>query len=254
MNNVRIALIVLLPACQTILLSIGMTYPVFYFGILISTLILSDVLFALFFKRGTPKRQILITAFPSGALLLFVGTALAMLETSEMRIALLVLNTLLQSLYAMTLYFALHRPEHFQQRSLWHVTLAVQGASYFAFNVTFFGLLHYAVAPFRILILPFIIITLLFLYHSSLIFFDVVRERWRFVIIGTVILSEFALLLYWLPSLYLSKAFLMSVPHYLFSSMTLNSKDSMDRWKKTTPPFLIAAIMLILVLITLRWR
>lgn len=253
MKALRVIIIFVIPSLQTVALITGMAWPVVFFGTLFAALIVSDALMAFFFERKTARRQLLSMAFPSGALLLFTGTALSLIEISELRTGFIVINALLQLSYCATIYYAMHRPDAFQVQSLWHATFAVHIVSFFACAITFFGIVHYAVAPFRFILIPFMVIAFLYSYHFQSLLLTTSREQRIIAIIQTLILLECTLVLYWLPIIYYSKAFLLLVPYYLMGAAAINAKIS-TRGRYSPISVIILAVVLLLVLITLRWR
>ncbi len=254
MTPLRIAIILLLPVIQTVLLILGISFQHSFFYSIVGGFIVSDVLLALFFKKSISRSHILWFALPS--LLLYGGSASALfvLEESYLIKSILIAHLFLQWLYFINLYYHLYRNQKYQERSFWNISLSVHIVSFFNFAIALYGLVYFVDYSLFLLIIPFGAICAI-AYAQQLVVhkMDVVKH-WIFCSIQSFILIECALVINLLPSPYLTKAFLLSIPFFIVSKLGYSSLRKELHSRAVLFTVLLAEGVLLLVILTTRWR
>lgn len=254
MTTLRILTILFLPLLQVGILIGGLTFPAAYFYSALAGFIITDALVALFFKRNTPHSNILWYALPSLLLYLSSAGSLVVVEERYLITSILIAQALFQWLYVINLFFYLYRKERYQETSFWHITMSLHVLSFFNFAVALYGLDYYADYSALYLGIPLCLISALVFAQQIIISGSSARKHWQFWSLQTLLIAESIIILQWFPSPYVTKAFFLTIPFFLACQlgMAFHRKELQMRSALVTTT--ITIIMLLLVVISTRWR
>lgn len=254
MNTVRYCIIGLLPVLQTALFVVGLVFPAIYFYVIVAGIIITDALLTFFFQRALSRWRIFWYALPSLLLYVAVSGSLLVLEEHYMIVALVAANSALQLLYLIHLHGMQRGVEQEQNRAFWYSTMSLHVLSFFCFAVTFYGLIYYADYNIFVLLIPIGIISACS-FAQQLVSMGVHPwMQWKYWTIQTLIIMESALIIHWLPSPYLTKAFFLSMPFYVFNQIGYASYRKEHYTKLSAGAIGVSLIVLVLVLLTAKWR
>lgn len=254
MKALRFLTIIFLPIAQTAILMVGLAFPPFYFYCVLGGFVVTDALLALFFKKHISRSLIVWLATP--IILLFGASAAALIVVEEPYIikSILAAQCIFQFLYLLNLYYYLYRSDKYQEHSFWQITAAVHVLSFFNGVLALYGLIYYVDYSIVYLIIPFGLITAI-AYAQQLVIHQLSpRQYWRFWGIQTLLVLEFALIIHLLPSSYITKAFFLTIPFFLTSQFGYTSLKKELNVKSLISTVLLSLVVLLLVLVTTRWR
>lgn len=250
----RISILLLLPIIQTALFASGLAFQGAYFFIVAGGFVLSDSLIALFFNKTIKRSRILWYSLPSLLLYTSAAASLVVAEERYLIIAIIAAHIVFQWLYLINLYYFLHKSERYQEHSFWHISTSLHVISFFLTAIAAYGLVSYADYSIFVVVVPVCMISAATFAQQLVIANMDAIKQWRFWSLQTLIIAECMLVIHWLPSMYLPKAFLLTIPFFLSCQLGLPiiRKDQTDKSHMIT--ILVAASMLLLVVLTTRWR
>lgn len=254
MIAVRIAAIIAIPFVQLASIAAGVIVPNFFLFTALGGAIISDVLLTLLFTRTIVWQRICWYTLPS--LLLYFGSALSIfvLEERFVIISILTASALFQWLYLINLYYLLYKKDKYQEHSFWYVTLSVHVLSFFTFSIALYGLMYYVDYHVSILLVSISVLSgLAFIQQLFITNVDSMRN-WRLWTMGMLIIAESSFVIYWLPNQYLAKAFYITIPFFLLCHFGYSAFRYEQQTKLNSAIILLTSIMLLLVVLTTRWR
>ncbi|MEK7648875.1 MAG: hypothetical protein AAB400_03075 [Patescibacteria group bacterium] len=254
MKTVRILLLLFLPVLQTLVLKIGLAFPSHYLAIAFGGVILLDALLTLFFKKNIQRMKIVWYALPALLLYCSAASSLFIVEESYLRNTIIASNALFQWLYLINLYFLLYKQEQYQVRSYWHITMVLHVISFLNLSILLFGLIYYVEYKLSFLIIPFAIVTALFFVQQLVIHECDIRQFWRFTAVQTLIIVESAFAIHWFPTHFIPKAFFLTIPFFLINQIGYSTLKREQTVRSVLSSVAITLAMLLLVLLTSRWR
>ncbi len=254
MNIVRGALPFLLPLIETLFLKVGLVFPGQYLVIVLGGVVVSDAFLTILFKKNIPRMKIIWYALPSLLLYCSSAASLFIVEESYLRNTIVITNAVFQCLYLLNLYFLLYKRERYQERSFWHITATLNVVSFLNSSIVIYGLIHFVEYKLMLLIIPLVLLTALF-HMQQLVSqgFDI-RQHWRFICIQTLIIIECAFAIHWLPNHFIPKSFFLTIPFFMANQIGYSALRKEQSRRSVLSIIAIAASMLLLVLLTSRWR
>ncbi len=254
MNIIRGALPFFLPLIETLFLKVGLAFGAQYLVIVLGGAVVSDALLTFLFKKNIPRMKIIWYALPSLLLYCSSAASLFIVEESYLRNAIVITNAAFQCLYLLNLYFLLYRREQYQERSFWHITATLNVLSFLNSSIVVYGLIHFVEYKLTLLVIPLALLTTLF-HMQQLVSqgFDI-RQYWRFIGIQMLIIIECAFAIHWFPSHFITKGFFLTIPFFMANQIGYSMLRKEQSSRSILSIIAIAASMLLLVLLTSRWR
>ena len=256
MKILRPLLIALLPLIHiAVFLTLGLTEHYILWVLPVVFLITDLLLLPLTPPRASWSVR-LSTTLPSILLILSsLGLYLFLEDTALFaRVAVIVANALLQGIYLFNLYSYSYRSEHYQERSLSHVSSYMNMLIVFYSSCLLFASIFFIDIPIWYLIAPFVVIIMGVTTQSLWIDGIKIRAQGYLWIAMPIIMVELLYVLLWLPSFYYVNGLVIAIWYTCLMHVGISSARKELEKREIAITTIIAIFVIVLLMLTARWR
>jgi len=254
MKILRIFLLITIPLLHAAMMSFGLSHEQLMLPLALATLAVTDIALSFFFSRDHVRAQVFSHSFPSLALLLFSFAILYFIQHNVLIFSVIVINSVLQYIFIVSLYRELHTLRAAADRSLQHISFTTNTLALFYASSIFFGLRYLLDVPFWQMIVPFTLVVMLFNLQEYFIQEVSVKEHRMIILVYLVLAIELARALLWLPSGMYVNALVYTASLHVFSLLSF-SVIRRETWRYQYVGYsLLAFVVVVLGCMTAIWR
>ncbi len=256
MNLLRPLLILLIPLVHGIILWQLFLMPASVVYLILTLFILTDVMLFSFTPRDmVPTWRFGIT-WPPLALVVFIAGTFLFLDTSFLltREIVIGVNALVQGIFLLHLYYYYYRPDRYQERSLQRVTESMNTLIVFCASAVLFALVFFLDVPIWYMVIPYVWVIGCCSLQTVWIHGLSAKAHYPIVIAPAILMLELVYALLWLPSIYFVNACIIAIFYSGVMSLSIASIKKELKRRDVVVTGLISLLMLVLVVVTTKWR
>ncbi|MEK7102846.1 MAG: hypothetical protein AAB870_00695 [Patescibacteria group bacterium] len=254
MKFLRLALITLVPMAITAAMFFVLQYPSWYFQAVIASFIMQDVMLFFIFPRQERKWDVISITFPIVFHMLLAWAVLFYVEDVHFLYAVAIAHCLLQYIFLGNVYYFLYKFDRYQKRALPHITSYIGIVNVFYATLLVYALSFYQDIPIWYSVGPLLVFLGLTIMQNMWIHDISLRQRWYYIAVVLIVMTQLVFVTQILPSVYFVNALWLVLCYYTAVHMGIAALQKELTRKELTRNGVIIAIVVVLVLITTRWR
>ncbi|MDP2656371.1 MAG: hypothetical protein Q8P11_02300 [bacterium] len=254
MKYLRILLIFLVPALITVAMLLTLGRPEMYFYALGGSIVAEGILLFFLFPRQERTFDVINIAFPVVVQMILAWIVLFFVEDPYSRYAIVLAHVCLQYIFLINVYYFLYKFERYQKRALPHITSYMGIINVFYSATIVYALGFYLEYPIWYTVWPLLLLILLILIQNLWIHDISIKQRWYYVAVIMLVLTQLIFVIQILPTVYFVNAFMVVVYYYLAVHLGLAVLQKEMTRRELIRNGVIVVVVILLVLLTTRWR
>ncbi len=254
MKFLRLSLIVLVPLAITASMIFVLQYPSFYFQAVVASFVLQDIMLFFLFPRQERKWDVVSITFPIVFHMLLAWAVLFYVEDIHFLYTVAIAQCILQYIFLGNVYYFLYKFDRYQKRALPHITSYTGIVNVFYATVLVYALSFYQDIPIWYSIGPLLLFLFLTIIQNMWIHDVSLRRRWYYVVVALTVMTQLIFATQILPSVYFVNALWLVLCYYMTVHLGIAALQKELTRKEMIRNGVIIAVVVLLVLITTRWR
>lgn len=247
-------LIGLVPLAITAAMVFVLQYPSFYFHGVIASFVLQDIMLFFLFPRQERKWDVVSITFPIVFHVLLAWAVLLYIEDVHLLYAVAIAQCVLQYIFLGNVYYFLYKFDRYQKRALPHITSYIGIVNVFYAALLVYALSFYQDIPIWYSVGPLLLFLLLTIIQNLWIHDLSLRERWYYVAVVLIVMAQIVFVTQMLPSVYFVNAITLVITYYAAVHLGISVLQKELTRKEIIRNGVVIAIVVVLVLLTTRWR